>query len=141
MTDLLDLPRSRRLGKTDAHVSTFGRGGEGVLHSWSRSPEAVEIIWRALELGVSFFDCAHAYAGSEDYHGAVWGEHPSLRKRVFLASKSAERTKRNARLELEMTLRRMHVDHLDLWQVQRVAKALHLVPHNSAQFACILHYT
>ena len=113
-------PQTRRLGKTEQQVTAFGLGGEGILRSWSREAEAVELIWHALELGVTYFDCAHAYAGSEDYHGAVWGQHPRLREGVFLCSKSAERSKLGARRELEMTLRRMKVSYLDLWQVHDV---------------------
>jgi aryl-alcohol dehydrogenase-like predicted oxidoreductase len=112
--------KSRALGKTGVEVSSFGLGGEGVLRTWAREAEAVELIWRALELGVKYFDCAHDYAGSEDYHGAVWGKHPRLRENVFLAGKSAERTKLGARRDLEMSLRRMKVSHLDLWQIHDV---------------------
>jgi aryl-alcohol dehydrogenase-like predicted oxidoreductase len=108
------------LGKTGVEVSSFGLGGEGVLRTWAREAEAVELIWRALELGVTYFDCAHDYAASEDYHGAVWGHHPRLRDNVLLCSKTTERTKLGARRDLEVTLRRMKVDHLDLWQVQDV---------------------
>jgi aryl-alcohol dehydrogenase-like predicted oxidoreductase len=111
---------TRALGKTGVEVSSFGLGGEGVLRTWAREAEAVEIIWRALELGVTCFDCAHDYAASEDYHGDVWGQHPRLRDNVFLCSKSAERTKLAARRDLEVTLRRMKVDHLDLWQIHDV---------------------
>jgi aryl-alcohol dehydrogenase-like predicted oxidoreductase len=120
MGDLGGGPLTRRLGKTGIEVTSFGLGGEGVLRTWARQAEAVALIWRALELGVTYFDSAHAYAGSEDYHGAVWGEHPRLRDSIFLCSKSGERTKLGARRELEMTLKRMRVDHLDLWQVHDV---------------------
>jgi aryl-alcohol dehydrogenase-like predicted oxidoreductase len=111
---------SRALGKTGVEVSSFGLGGEGVLRTWAREAEGVELIWRALELGVKYFDCAHDFAGSEDYHGAVWGKHPRLREKVFLAGKSAEKTKLGARRDLEMTLRRMKVSHLDLWQIHEL---------------------
>ena len=120
MSQLAGGPLTRRLGKTEVEVTGFGLGGEGLLRTWSRQAEAVELIWHALELGVTYFDCAHSYAGSEDYHGEVWGQHRRLRDSVFLAGKSAERTKLGARRELEMTLRRMKVAHLDLWQVHDV---------------------
>lgn len=120
MAGMAGAPEKRRLGKTEVEVTSFGLGGEGVLRTWAREAEAVELIWRALELGVTYFDCAHAYAGSEDYHGSVWGQHPRLREKVFLCSKSAERTKLGARRDLEMTLRRMKVSYLDLWQVHDV---------------------
>jgi aryl-alcohol dehydrogenase-like predicted oxidoreductase len=116
-----DEPNGRRkLGTTGVELSSFGLGGEGLLRTWSRGPEAVGLIWRALELGVTMFDTAHAYAASEDYLGAVWGEHQSLRERVFLATKSAERTRQGARRDLEMSLRRLKTGHVDLWQVHNV---------------------
>jgi aryl-alcohol dehydrogenase-like predicted oxidoreductase len=120
MSDVAGSPQKRRLGKTEVEVTAFGLGGEGVLRTWAREAEAVQLIWRALELGVTYFDCAHAYAGSEDYHGVVWGQHPRLREKIFLCSKSAERSKLGARRDLEMTLRRMKVSYLDLWQVHDV---------------------
>src|SRR4051794_2760834 len=116
-------PATRRLGKTGVAVTSLGLGGEGVLRTYARQAEGVELIWRALELGVTLFDTAHNYAGSEDYHGSVWGQQPRLRDNVFLCSKSAERTKLGARRDLEMTLRRMKVSHLDLWQVHDVRTA------------------
>lgn len=120
MESVAGTPEKRTLGKADAQVTSFGLGGEGLLRTFSRLPEGVELIWRALELGITFYDCAHDYAASEDYYGAVWGEHPALRQKVFLSSKSLQRTKLGARRELEMTLRRLHVEHLDLWQIQDV---------------------
>lgn len=113
-------PVKRRLGKTGVEVTSFGLGAEGVLRTYAREAEGVELIWRALELGVTLFDTAHNYAGSEDYHGTVWELHPRLRDNVFLCGKSAERTKLGARRDLELTLRRMKIQHLDLWQIHDV---------------------
>ncbi len=113
--------QKRRLGRTGVEVTSFGLGGEGLLRSWSRQAEGVELVWRALELGVTYFDCAHSYAASEDYYGTVWGEHPGLRNNVFMCGKSAEKSKLAARRELELTLRRMKVSHLDLWQIDDVS--------------------
>ena len=108
----------RQLGKTGATVTVLGLGGEGVLRTFGRAPEAVALIRRAVELGITYCDCAHAYAGSEDYYGeALVG---GLRDRVFLTSKSAERSGAAATRDLESTLRRMRTDRLDLWQVHDV---------------------
>ena len=51
MTGALEGPQKRRLGKTGVEVSTFGLGGEGVLRTWAREPEAVDLIWLTLWLG------------------------------------------------------------------------------------------
>lgn len=98
----------------------FGLGGEGVLRTFGREAEADAVIRAALAEGVGYFDCAKAYAGSERYHGLVWGEDRAARARIFLASKSASRDAAGARRDLAETLANMRVDHLDLWQIHDV---------------------
>src|SRR4051794_24430845 len=111
------IPR-RKLGKTGIEVTVLGLGGEGVLRTVGRAREAVAVIRRAIELGINYCDCAHAYAGSEDYYGEALAG--GLREQVFLTSKSAERGRAGALRDLEMTLRRMRTDRIDLWQVHDV---------------------
>ena len=63
------IPR-RLLGKTGCEVSQFGLGGEGVLRTHGRMTEAVAVIHRALDQGVTYCDTSPAYASSVDYYGA-----------------------------------------------------------------------
>ncbi|MBI3009897.1 MAG: aldo/keto reductase, partial [Candidatus Omnitrophica bacterium] len=64
----------RPLGKTGVPVTIVGLGGEGVLRTWGREREAARIIERALDLGITYYDTAPAYSGSQDYYGAVLRE-------------------------------------------------------------------
>lgn len=105
---------TRPLGRTRREVTLFGLGGEGVLRTHGREAEAVRVIQRALDQGVTYCDTAPAYAGSMDYYGAALGER---RKQVFLASKTHERTRDGALRLLDDSLRRLRTDHLDLWQL------------------------
>jgi aryl-alcohol dehydrogenase-like predicted oxidoreductase len=114
--DSTHLP-SRLLGGTGERVSTFGLGGEGVLRTFGQETQAKAVIDAALEAGVTYFDCARAYAGSERYYGAALG---SRRERIFLCSKSHDRSYDGALHMLEQTLTDMRTDHLDLWQVHDV---------------------
>ena len=94
-----DLPiPTRPLGRTGVEVSIFGLGGEGVLRTFDRTDEARAVIERALDVGVTYFDSARAYAGSEGYYGASLGRR---REKIFLTSKAFERTKRNALEQLD----------------------------------------
>jgi hypothetical protein len=102
------------LGETGVQVTRFGLGGEGVLRSWNREREATALIQRALELGVTYFESARAYSGSESYLGAALG---AEREKIFLTSKSAERTRAGALRDLETTLRNFRTEYVDLWQV------------------------
>lgn len=113
LTTASPLP-TRPLGKTGVDVTIFGLGGEGVLRTHGRDAEARAVIERALALGVNYFDCARAYAGSEEYYGmSLNGRRPD----IFLTSKAFERSRKKALAQLDETLRNMKTDYLDLWQM------------------------
>ena len=105
---------SRFLGRTSRQVTQFALGGEGVLRTHGRSAEAVAVINRALDQGVTYCDTAPAYAGSLDYYGAALAER---RSQIFLASKTHDRTREGSLRLLDQSLERARTDHLDLWQL------------------------
>jgi len=105
---------ARPLGKTGHQVTLFALGGEGILRTHGRAAEAAAVINRALDLGVNYCDTAPAYSSSMDYYGATLGDR---RKDLFLASKTADRTRDGSLRILEDSLRRLRTDHLDLWQL------------------------
>ena len=112
----MDIPK-RKLGKTGVDVTILGLGGEGVLRTYGYEREAYDLINRAIDLGINYFESARAYSGSESYYGRSLRER---RKEIFLTSKSHARNKKGALLHLQETLRNMKTDHLDLWQVHDV---------------------
>ncbi len=107
-------------GKTGREVSVVGLGGEGVLRTHGQETAAEAVIHEAIQEGITYFDSAKAYAGSEGYYGRVWSQQPEARNRVFQASKSASRDRRGAQRDLGGTLSRMRIDHLDLWQIHDI---------------------
>lgn len=111
---------TRDFGKAERSVSLVGLGGEGILRTHGQEAKATEVILEAIEHGITYYDCARVYKGSESYYGRIWGDRPSVRQGVFQASKSAERTRAGAQADLERTLRTMNVDYLDLWQIHDV---------------------
>ena len=116
MGDQSPVPK-RPLGKTGVEVTILGLGGEGVLRTFGREKEAVSLIHRAIDLGVTYFETARAYSGSESYYGIALGER---RKEIFLTSKSHERTSEGALKHLETTLGNLRTQSLDLWMVHDV---------------------
>jgi aryl-alcohol dehydrogenase-like predicted oxidoreductase len=110
----------RNFGKTERRVTLVGLGGEGVLRTHGQEEKASAVIREALDRGITYFDCARVYAGSEGYYGKVWKQRPDLRAKVFQASKSARRTRAGAMSDLDATLKTMGLDHLDLWQIHDV---------------------
>ncbi|HMF27937.1 MAG TPA: aldo/keto reductase [Candidatus Cybelea sp.] len=108
---------TRLLGRTGARVSALGLGGEGVLRTFARDEQARAVIEAALAENITYFDSARAYAGSEQYYGATLGRR---REDIFLCSKAHDRSFAGALEMLELTLRNMRTDHLDLWQLHDV---------------------
>lgn len=113
-----DVP-TRVFGKTGESLSVIGQaGGRFPLCTFE---EAKAITLRAYELGLNYFDNAHGYwnGRSEEVFGAVL---PQFRKDVFITTKSTDRTSKGAMAELELSLRRMKTDYVDLWQIHAVGE-------------------
>ncbi len=105
---------TRLLGKTGVPVSILGLGGEGILRTHNRHAQAIAVIRRAIEHGITYCDTAPAYSSSQDYYGQALGED---RKKIFLASKTHDRTRDGSLRLLDDSLKRLRTDHLDLWQL------------------------
>jgi aryl-alcohol dehydrogenase-like predicted oxidoreductase len=102
------------LGRTGVSVTRLGLGGEGVLRTFGREQEAEALIRAALDAGITYFETARAYSGSEAYLGrGLKGRRPD----IFLTSKSHGRTYKEAMAHLSITLKNLATDYLDLWQV------------------------
>lgn len=116
MVEKIILPK-RPLGKTGEEISMLGLGGEGIFRTHDQEEEAVALIRRALDLGITYFESARAYASSESYYGMALQER---RRDIFLTSKSHERSGDGALKHLEITLKNMKTDFLDLWMIHDV---------------------
>jgi len=108
------------LGRTGVQVSAMGLGGYH-LGSAETDQAAVEIVAKALDHGVTFFDNAWEYHDglSEERVGkALKGK----RDQAFVMTKVCThgRDKKIAMRMLEESLRRLQTDHLDLWQIHEV---------------------
>ncbi len=109
----------RTLGKTGFAVSIFGLGGGGIFHLADRKDEVIQIIHRALDLGVNFIDTAPTYGDgiSERQIGeALEGR----RSEVFLATKTLDRTYDGTMRLVEQSLKNLRTDKLDLYQIHGV---------------------
>jgi predicted aldo/keto reductase-like oxidoreductase len=99
--------QTTELGKTGLIVSRVGMGGIPLTRP--TEAESIELIRRALDLGVNFIDTAYGYgAGMSEVRigQAIAGR----RDQVILA------TKGRAPEHLETSLQRLSTDYIDLWQ-------------------------
>ena len=118
-----EIPR-RPFGSTGEMVSALGMGGFhlGLVGS---EREAISLVHKAIDAGVTFMDNAWEYhdGTSETRMGKALAN--GWRQRVFLMSKVCThgRDAKVAMRQLEDSLRRLKTDYLDLWQVHEVAYA------------------
>jgi len=110
----------RPLGRTGLQVSLMGLGGYH-LGSAETDQAACEIVAKAMDHGINFFDNAWEYHDglSEERLGkALKGK----RNEVVVMTKvcSHGRDKKIAMRMLEESLRRLQTDHLDVWQIHEV---------------------
>lgn len=110
----------RPFGRTGVQVSALGVGGYH-LGSVKSDKESTELISRALDAGINFFD------NCWEYHDGVSEERLGMalrgkRDQAFVMTKVCThgRTKDVAMQQLEESLRRLQTDHLDLWQIHEV---------------------
>jgi len=110
----LPIPK-RPLGRAGHQVTIFGLGGLFTVARHDRHDEAVEIVNRAMDLGVNYIDTSALYGhgASELNIGTVMKER---RDEVFLASKSHDYTYDGTMALVEQSLRRLQTDYLDLYQ-------------------------
>jgi len=112
-----EIPR-RTFGKTGVELTVIGLAG-GRFPLIASDEEAIALTRRAIDLGINYFDTAHGYwdGHSEEIYGKVL---PQFRDRVFLTTKAADRTRKGAEAQLELSLRRLKTDYVDLWQVHAI---------------------
>ncbi|TDT63738.1 aldo/keto reductase [Fonticella tunisiensis] len=105
----------RELGKTGLKVSAVGFGGIPIQRV--AAEEAVKVIHRAEELGINFIDTARGYSVSEEYIGhALKGR----RDKWIIATKSMERTREGMLKDIDISLKNLQTDYIDLYQIHNV---------------------
>jgi len=105
-----------RLGKTEMMVSKLGFGGIPIQRL--SEDDAVAVVTRCLDLGVTFLDTANGYTTSEERIGkAIKGR----REGLFIATKSGARTREGVEEHLKLSLERLGVDYIDLYQFHGVS--------------------
>jgi aryl-alcohol dehydrogenase-like predicted oxidoreductase len=112
----------RLLGKTGVKVSILGLGGDGILSDSTDKEAVLKFLTRAVDGGVNFFDTAYMYGkdGRCDRNLGLLTGTPR-RKGLFLATKTGGRMYDTVMRQVEISMRRLGVDQLDLIQVHHVS--------------------
>ena len=132
--------KTRILGK-DLNVSSIGLGCMGFSHCYGEpmsEKDAIRAIWRAADMGYTFFDTAEAYTGTRS-DGSVSINEKLIRKalaplkgKVHIATKFGvflngrqivcDSSPENVRRSVEDSLRKLGVEQIDLYYQHRIDK-------------------
>jgi uncharacterized protein len=111
---------TRTLGKTGIEVSILGFGSGSRFLMYKDDDKALEALTRALDLGITYIDTAHSYGDgkSEERIGRLM---PERRKQITLATKLSARKADDARRQIELSLKRLRTDRLDVLHIHALA--------------------
>ena len=102
----------RVLGKTGLNISRMGFGGIPIQRIDAEGTKA--LMQQLKAAGVNFIDTARGYTVSEEYLGyALEG----IRQDFVIATKSMARTKEAMAADIEISLKNLRTDYIDLYQV------------------------
>ena len=125
--------RTRKLGYSDLEFTTVGFGaasigaGRAYGYAYREDSESIATIHRALEMGINWIDVAPLYG--QGHAEELVGQALNGRKDVYIATKCGRRwtegegkpytSLRSAsiREEVELSLRRLNCDVIDLYQI------------------------
>ncbi|HEY3373918.1 MAG TPA: aldo/keto reductase [Candidatus Aquicultor sp.] len=111
----------RELGSTGEQVSLIGVGGFHI--GIPENPaDGVAIVRAAIDRGVNFLDNSWDYHNGESERRMGKALKGGYRDRAFLMTKVDGRTNEAAREQLDESLRRLQVDHIDLLQIHEVIR-------------------
>ena len=126
--------KTRKLGRSGPEVSAIGLGCMGMAAFYGQASDetqATAVIHRALDLGVTFLDTAEMY-GPHTNEIQICKALADRRDKAFVSTKfgigyNAERTAltidgspANVRRAIEGSLKRLGMDHVDLYYLHRV---------------------
>ena len=100
-----------RLGKTEIVTNKNGFGALPIRRI--SDAEAVKLLRRAYDRGITFYDTARFYTDSEVKIGLAF---KGMRDKVYIASKTAAVTPEAFWKDLETTLNNLQTDYLDIYQ-------------------------
>ena len=107
------------LGKTGLRVSRMGFGGIPIQKVNASVTHA--LMERLAQRGVNYIDTARGYTVSEQFLGeALEG---GLREKFVIATKSMARTKEAMARDIDISLKNLRTDYIDLYQIHNPSMA------------------
>ncbi|MBF0529887.1 MAG: aldo/keto reductase [Deltaproteobacteria bacterium] len=108
--------RYLKLGNTGLEVSEVGFGCIPIIRL--STTEAVKVLKRAVDQGITLFDSAHMYLDSEEKMGLAFD---GIRNKLVLATKSLKRDFAGVEADINLSLKRLRTDYIDLFQIHQLS--------------------
>jgi predicted aldo/keto reductase-like oxidoreductase len=118
--DYAEMP-TRTLGHTGERVSALGLGGSHIGQG-PTSREAVRIIRSAIDRGLTFMDNSWDYNDGESEIRMGKALKDGYRQKAFVMTKVDGRTKKEASRQINQSLKRLGIDHVDLLQHHEIIR-------------------
>ena len=83
--------------------------------------EAGKLLQMAYENGINYFDTANAYSDSEEKIGCALSE---VRQHIIISTKSGATDKKTLLSHIELSLKRMKTDYIDILQLHNPGQYL-----------------
>jgi aryl-alcohol dehydrogenase-like predicted oxidoreductase len=112
----------RTLGRTGIEVSAIGLGGFHIGKPELSSKDAVQIVRAAIDGGITFIDDCWDYNEGESDRRYAKALKDGYRERAFLMSKIDGRDRKTAMNQIDESLKRLQVEHIDLMQHHEVIR-------------------
>ena len=114
----------RRFGATDKQVSVLGMGGSRFRGEKCTTDEGIDeyaqLVLKALEVGINYFDTSPGYGRSEDIFGRAFSQ---TKHEFYISTKSTvtvDPTADDLRRRLEASLHRLHVDKINFYNIWNI---------------------
>jgi aryl-alcohol dehydrogenase-like predicted oxidoreductase len=112
---------TRVLGKTGARVSILAFGAGSRYLMYKAEDQALAAITRALDLGITYIDSADDYGSGHLSEQRIGKAIKGRRNGIFLVSKVTPRSGDEAKRAMELSLKALDVDRLDLLHIHQLA--------------------
>jgi len=110
---------TRLLGRTGIKVPILGFGSGSRFLMYKDEEKAIEALNRAIDLGITYIDTANSYGEGQSEERIGWVM-ATRRNEVTLATKLFARTADDARRQIELSLKRLRTDHLDVLHIHQL---------------------
>ena len=104
------------LGKTGLEVSAVAYGG--IVSTSEEQHDSNRYVAWAIEQGINYFDVAPSYGDAELKLGESLKPY---RSKVYLACKTTQRKAVDAKREFEQSLKNLHTEYFDVYQLHSLS--------------------